>query len=110
MIQERIEKIEAEIRSARTMSETTRTELLGLLAGLKSEVGMLGETHDEEAHSITRFADASAHEATRTRRKPELLESATSGLTNSVKEFESSHPELVSIVNRLATTLANMGI
>ena len=110
MIQDCIEAIEAKLKDAKHISDGTRAELMELLAALKSEVGELAKTRQEDARSIACFVDASAHEATRNERKPELLQPALSGLTASVQELEASHPELVNVVNRLATTLSNMGI
>ena len=108
-IQDRIESIEAKLRDA-DISDATKAELLSLLSALKSEVQELAKTRDEDARSIACFVDASAHEATRTEKKPELLNRALSGLTESVQELEASHPELVNTVNRFATILSNMGI
>ena len=110
MIQDRIDKIEATVTHATNLPAETRQELLNLLAELKAEVAPLTATHDEDASSIARFADASVHEATRTERKPEQTEAALKGLTSSVHGFEASHPRLVEIVDRIATTLSNMGI
>ncbi|MEP6636785.1 MAG: DUF4404 family protein, partial [Acidobacteriota bacterium] len=67
-------------------------------------------TNSEDAASVARFAEASAHEATRTRKKPNLLRAALQGLKQSVEEFEATHPELVAEVNEFATALANMGL
>src|SRR5438105_4573704 len=110
MIPEHIEQIEAKVEAAKNISDETRKELLGLLSALKSEIGPLAKTHDEDAESIARFADASAHEATRTEKKPELIDAAVKGLSSSVEGFETSHPTLVQIVNRIAVVLSNMGI
>ena len=110
MIQDQIDKIEAKLRDSANMSDETRDELLALLATLKSEIATLSETHDEDAASIARFADLSAHVATRSERRPGLSEAAKSGLTASVEGFETSHPDLVATVNRLAVILSNMGI
>jgi len=110
MIQNQIELIESKVQSAKGIPEETKNELIGLLSTLKSEVGSLSKTHGEDADSIARFADASTHEATREDKKPELVHVAVQGLTSSVGGFESSHPTLVQIVNRIATILSNMGI
>ena len=110
MIHDHIEKIETKVQGAKGIPEETRNELLGLLSTLKTEVGDLSRTHVEDADSITRFAEASAHEATREEKKPELVKVAVQGLSSSVQGFESSHPDLVQIVNRIATILSNMGI
>jgi hypothetical protein len=110
MIEERIEKIEAQVRAAGTMPAETKSELLGLLAALKTEIAALPEAHQEDARSIAGFADASAHEAIRAERKPLLVDAAVRGLTYSVKGFEATHPNLTQVVNRIAFILSNMGI
>ena len=110
MIQEQIEKIEAKISSSEHISAETRVELQGLLASLKSQIAALDQTHSEDAASIARFAEVSAHEATREEKKPQLVEAGLQGLTSSVEGFESSHPVLVQNVNQLALVLSNMGI
>jgi len=110
MIEDRIQNIEAQINRNGNIPAETRNELLALLAALRSEVAALPETREEEAGSIARFAEASAHEATRSEKKPELLEAALSGLKGSVEGFEASHPALAETLNRLALILANMGM
>ncbi len=110
MIPDRIDKIEAALAQATTLPTATRAELLALLAELRREVEPLTATHDEDAQSIARFADASVREATRHARKPEQTEAALRGLTASVEGFEASHPRLAEIVNRIAVTLSNLGI
>jgi hypothetical protein len=110
MIEERIQNIESKVQATRNIPEETKAELLSLLEGLKSEVSALAKTHGDDARSIARFADVSAHEATRAQRKPALIEASLSGLTSSVEGLEAEHPKVVQIVNRLATILSNMGI
>lgn len=109
-MQETIAKIEARLASAEQLPEEKRAELLELLRQLKEEVQALSQTHAEDARSITQFAALSAHEATREEIKTPLLETSLSGLARSVEGFESSHPKLVDIVNRICTTLSNLGI
>ena len=110
MINDTITKIEARLQSSETMPEEKKAELLGLLATLKGEVGELSKTHDDEARSIAGFTDLSAHEATRLKRDPRLLQLAIDGLSASVTGFEKSHPRLVQIVNAISNTLSNLGI
>ena len=110
MIEDRLKKIEEQIGSAVNIPAETRTELLHLLASLRSEIAALPSTNEDEARSIATFAEASAHEATRSARKPQLLEAALNGLTGSVEDFETSHPDLAAVLNRLAAVLSNMGI
>ena len=106
----RIGIIEATIRTAKNIPSDRRSELLAMVAGLKSELDNLSKTHHEEAASITRFADASAHEVSRSRKNPELADTALTGLRRSIQGLEDSHPVLVETVNGFATALSNMGL
>ena len=109
-IPERIAQIEATLRNSATIPDATRQELLDLLAGLKAEVAPLVATHGESASQITGSADAAVQAAVRREEQPEEAAQAVEGLAASVRDFEASHPRLVQIVDRLATTLSNMGI
>jgi hypothetical protein len=106
----RIGIIESTIETARNIPRERRDELLAMLAGLKSELTNLSKTHHEEAASITRFADASAHEASRSKKNENLADTALHGLRVSIQGLEKSHPVLVGAVNRFATALSNMGL
>ena len=110
MIQKTIENIETKIRESSSVSDESRTELLRLLAMLKDEIGEFSKTHPEQAESITSFAQASAHEATRKEKNPDLLKLSLDGLSASVKDLEASHPNLLQLVNKVSQALANMGI
>ena len=106
MIENRIDKIEEQVRGASSIPAETKAELLKLLAALKTEIAALPEVHQETARTIAGFA----HEATREELKPQRVEAAVQGLTDSVKGFEASYPNLTQIVNRIAFVLSNMGI
>ena len=110
MMEERMRKIEARIQQAPGLPETEREKLLQLVATLREEVDALAKSHEEDAHSITHFLDASTHEASRAAKRPKLLEAAGQGLTASVEDFERSHPKLFETVNQAAVVLANMGL
>jgi hypothetical protein len=110
MIEKTIGEIEAKIISAESVSDERKRELLQLLGTLKSEVGALAKTHEEQAGSIANFAHTSTHEATREKQNPELRELSVRGLRSSVDGFEQSHPKLVQIVNSISNTLSNLGI
>jgi len=110
MIENRIAAIESTIESARNIPGERKAELLQLVSELKAEVGRLAETHHEEASSISRFADASAHELARAEKKPQLADTALQGLRLSIEGLEESHPVIVGVVNRFANALSNMGI
>jgi len=110
MIENRIEAIQSTIETAPNIPHDRKAELLRLVSELRSEVAGLAATHQEEASSITRFADASAHEAARSEKNPQLADTALQGLRLSIQGLEESHPTIVGIVNRFATALSNMGI
>lgn len=110
MIEDTLQKIEARIQGADSISDEKRTELRQLLATLKSEIGELSKTHAEQAQSIAGFTEVSTHEATREQQNPQLLKLSLTGLASSVEELEHSHPRLVQIVNAISQTLSNLGI
>ena len=110
MIEKTIGEIEAKIRGADAVNEERKRELLELLGKLKSEVGTLAKTHDEQAESIAGFTQLSAHEATRTKQNPQSLHHSLQGLRSSVDGFEKSNPKLVQIVNAISNILSNLGI
>jgi hypothetical protein len=110
MLDETISKIQGRIENSTAFDEAQRGELLKLLGQLKTEVGALSQTHQEQARNITSFFELSAREATAEPRNPELVEHSISGLESSVEGIEKSHPNLVALVNRIASMLANMGI
>ncbi len=110
MLEDTLSKLETRIQNAGTLRDDNRAELLQLISQLKREVGGLSKTHQEQAESIAGFAELSTHEAMRETRNPEALKHSTEGLASSVDEFEKTHPQLVAVVNRIATTLSNMGI
>jgi hypothetical protein len=110
MMQDTISKIEARIQNAAALDDRQRAELLKLLGELKTQITALSRTHQEQAESIASFAEVSAREATRENKNPEVLKHSIGGLQSSVGEFETTHPQLSGLVNRMASLLANMGI
>ena len=110
MTKDTIEKIEEKIRIYDFLSEEDKSELLRLLSSLKTEIAEFSGDKSENAESIVGFISASTHEATRKEKNQTLLNLAIEGLSESVKEFEESHPKLVENVNYIASMLANMGI
>lgn len=110
MLHDTISNIEGRIRNSGAVDESHRAELLKLLGQLRGEIAALSKTHQEQAESITSFAEVSAQEATRETKNRETLRHSIGGLESSVGEFEKTHPQLVGIVNRIASMLANMGI
>jgi hypothetical protein len=109
MLDETLARLEAEIEQAGTSPEK-KAELLRLIAMLRAEIGVVARTHADQAKSIAGFAQVSAHEATRPKRRPELLNLSLAGLEKSVDEFRATHPRLVEIVGSLSAALSNMGL
>jgi hypothetical protein len=110
MLQDTIRMIEERIEGSSSLSGENRAALKELLATLQREVEQLASTHGEQARSITAFTDTSFYEATRKSPNPKLMELSRQGLSASVEEFESSHPKLVTLVNRICTILSNLGV
>jgi hypothetical protein len=109
MIRDTIAKIEARLQGANACSDEVRAELLQLLGELKHEIGTVDEAQARSIAGHTEHLTAQAI-AGESERNPESLNRALQELSSSVEGFESSHPRLVAVVNRIATTLANMGI
>jgi hypothetical protein len=110
MIQDTLTKIEAQIEGTDSIKGDRKAELLTLLTTLKTEINQLSQTDQDQAQTITGFAQVSAHEAIRDEKNPQLLKLSLDGLSASVEGFEQSHPKLVDIVNRICTTLSNLGV
>jgi hypothetical protein len=107
MIRDTISKIEARLQGSNTLSDEARAELLGLLNELKREIAnvepSVGQTIAGQTDHLTKHATGET-------RNPELLKRSLSELSASVDGFEESHPGLVQVVNRICTTLSNIGI
>jgi hypothetical protein len=110
MIRETITKIESKLQQSSAVGPESRQELLELLAQLKGEIGTLAESNARQAEAIAGHTELSTREAISTEKNPELLERSLNDLSASVQGFETSHPQLVQVVNRIATTLSNLGI
>jgi len=108
MIQDRIAKIEATLAGAPDLSPAIRQELLTLLDELKTEVATIQPSHEAQALSIAASADAAFASAANA--EDDGTPAALKDLRATVEEFEASHPQLVSVVERIAVTLSNMGI
>src|SRR5438477_11379228 len=110
MIDEAISQIESKLKDAGSIDEAAKRELAKLLVTLKTEITELSKTHADQAQSIAGFTQTSTHEAIREDKNPELLQLSLEGFAASVDGFEESHPSLVQLVNRICTTLSNIGI
>ncbi len=110
MIKKTMKEIKARLKQKGAVTDKSKADLLTLLSKLETEIDKLSKTHSEHAESITGFIERSAHEATRQKKQPQLLKISLSGLSESVKGFEASHPSLVENINEVCTVLANMGV
>src|SRR6267142_5233430 len=108
MTDEHIEKTKSAIESAENIPADRKAELLDLLSKLKPAIAKVSETHHEDAKSIARLVEASAHETIRAQTKPEqhLLRE----LKESAQNFEATHPQLAAFVNQYSTLLSALGI
>ena len=110
MIRDTITKIESRLQQSSAVSPENRQELLDLLAQLKTEIDTLAQSNARQAQTIAGHTESSTHEAISSEKNPEVLQRSLNDLSASVEGFESSHPQLVEVVNRIATTLSNLGI
>lgn len=110
MTDERIERIKSAVEAADHISPEKKAELLAVLGKLKPAIAKVAQTHDEDAKSISRFIEASAHEAAREKKHPEGLERVLHGLKQSVQKFEASHPDLTAFVTEYSAMLSGLGI
>lgn len=109
MIDATLERIEETILTT-GIEQAKKNELVGLIGQLRNEITGLADTHTDHAQSIAGFAQISAHEATREKPDQELLQIGLDGLSQSVREFEVSHPKLVNVVNVMHRMLTNIGL
>jgi hypothetical protein len=110
MTDEHIEKTKSAIESAENIPADRKAELLDLLSKLKPAIAKVSETHHQDARSIARLVEASAHETIRTEREREKGKRLLDELKESVERFEVSHPHLAAFVNQYSTVLSALGI
>lgn len=110
MLDETIENLKIKIQDAVTLSDNKKAELLTLIGSLSEEINDLSKTKPEESESITKFTEASTHEALKTNKNSQLTDISLEGLKKSIEGFETSHPELTKTINKICTTLAGFGI
>lgn len=110
MSMSQIEQIQEKLKRGEHLTAELRQELMELLNELKRAIPDLEKVHRERAESVAGFAGAVTHEATRQDPHPALFRLALDGLSESVNELESEHPDLVKAVNGICTMLSNIGI
>jgi hypothetical protein len=109
LVNRTLTKIKSTIQKNPDLPEKDKTQIMNLLETLKVEINELSRSHAEEAESIVGFIERSTHETTRKKKNPTLLKLSIDGISESVKEFEASHPKLAETVNFLSSALANSG-
>jgi hypothetical protein len=110
MTDEHIEKTISAIESAENIPTDRKAELVDLLSKLKPAIAKVSQTHQEDARSIARLVEASAHETIRAQTKPEPNKRLLHELKRSVENFEASHPQLAAFVTQYSTLLSALGI
>lgn len=110
MIKETLSRIESAIAKIQSGNSGEKAELVKLLGDLKSELSALPESRQDDARSVGYFTEVAAHEATRDHGSVQLKNLSISGIAYSVKGFEATHPQLVSVANEICMILARMGI
>ena len=84
MTDERIQKIKSAIEAADHISPEKKAQLLDVLTKLKPAIAKVAQTSQEEAESISRFVEASAHEVASKKERPENVERVLHKLNQSV--------------------------
>ncbi len=110
MISDRLAHLQAKLDSLPQLPAETRAEIEQLLAGLKTEIAALPQAPLASDESISSHVEDDSHDIVGDANTPDSIQLSLDRLTASVEEFEASHPELTSTVQRLATVLSNMGI
>ena len=110
MSEERIEKTKSAIDAADHIPADKKAALSAALSKLKPALAQISETHQKHAANISRLVEASAHEATSPKKRPEHLERLSDELRRSVERFEASHPQLTAFVTEYSAVLSALGI
>ena len=110
MVQDKLKQIEELVRTSPQASAETKQELIRLVGELSAELKTLEQTHQEHARSIAGYAEAATRQRTHSERPPSPEEDARTGLSDSVREFESTHPRLANLVRAISDALSGVGI
>lgn len=109
MALETLDRIQARLESAPSITEEDRREISSLIEQLREEVECLPDCHHEDARSLVGFAELSAFEATRETTSPDLLETGLRGVRSVIEQLQERHPRLAEVANNLAMTIGRMG-
>lgn len=97
MIDHTLDQIERKIREAPAATDETREELLSLLASLRTELAELGERDRARAADVVGRARGEA-------------EGSEGDVERTVKEFEATHPRLMTALQVFFRTLSDAGV
>jgi len=97
MIDETLKRLEQRIRDSERTGPDAKEELLALVAELRSELGAMAETNEDDAAALARTAEAAA-------------DGPAEAVEESVLEFEAAHPRIVGLVRSFLQTLSDGGI
>jgi small-conductance mechanosensitive channel len=89
MIHDTLAQLEAKLRATPQLEEPARRELQALLERLQREIAAEARSESADVHELR-----------------DTLQS----LSSEIRGFEQSHPRLTQLINRLSTTLANLGV
>ncbi len=103
MIEETISKLEARLKNSTAMPVQSRDELLQLLGTLKQELSDLNKAHGGDTEHIIGYTPVPASPPSRPGSEPV-------DVRNFVASVQTSHPQFVSILNRISEILADLGI
>lgn len=110
MLDDTISKIQAQIETSASIDPARRAQLVKLLAELKSHAATLPPSHAQHVENIANYTTLSTQHLTGTPPNQGALAQSVERLEDSVRELEVTHPQLVAVVSRISTFLANMGI
>ena len=98
MVKPLLEQLRSKVENASGLPDTTKAELLRLVAQLESQAARTGSPKAGDATAGTGASGSteSQHDLNR--------------LIASVEGLEASHPDITALANRIATILGNMGI
>jgi len=98
MVKPLLEQLRSKVEKASGLPDTTKAELLRLVAELESQAARTGSPKDANTTAVTSPSDSAEGQHNLNR------------LVSSVEGLEASHPDITALVNRIATILGNIGI
>jgi hypothetical protein len=110
MATEIISRIENIVHEAPSLPPEKREELLALVAALRKEMDAVAPDRAQAAHEIAVETHALAEQALAPGAESKPGRPPLRKITDSLNQFEDSHPRLVQVTNAVCTALSNLGI